>query len=215
MNHYPLNLTDLSTRHTVVVGGGAVATRKVQSLLQSGTNITVISPQVSPRLKLLQAEGQISLIDRPYHPGDLTGAFLVIAATDSPAVNQQVSLEAQQRGCLINIADNPADSNFIVPAAVQRGPITLTISTGGASPALARWLRQQLEEFIGPEFGELASLLAELRPELRQHYPDSDSRSQAVFHLLEAGLPQIIKSEGVEAAKRKARQLLGLNQSSP
>ena len=187
-----------------------MAARKIRSLLQAKANLTVISPRFTPYLESLQAQGQIKLLNRSYQPGDLTGAFLVIAATNDPAVNRQVLHEAQQQGCLINVTDNPAAGNFIVPAAVQRGPVTLTISTGGASPALARWLREQLENFIGPEYGDLAALLAELRPELRRHYPDSDNRTQAVFRLLETGLPQLIKTEGLDTATRKARQILGL-----
>jgi len=211
MDYYPLNLTNLAARQAVVIGGGNVAARKVHGLLQAGANITVISPKVAPQLQQLQTDGQIRWLKRPYQPGDLTGAFLVIAATNNAGVNQQVLTEAQQRGCLINVVDNPDDSNFVDSATVRRGPITLTVSTGGASPALARWLREQLENFIGPEYGELAALLAELRPELRQHYPDSAARAQAVFRLLEGGLPQLVKTEGFDVAKYKARQLLELD----
>lgn len=211
MDYYPLNLTNLAARQAVVIGGGNVAARKVHGLLQAGANITVISPKVTPQLQQLQAEGQIRWLKRSYQPGDLTGAFLAIAATNNAGVNQQVLTEAQQRGCLINVVDNPGGSNFIDPATVRRGPITLTVSTGGASPALARWLREQLENFIGPEYGELAALLAELRPELRQHYPDSAARAQAVFRLLASGLPQLVKTEGFDTAKYKARQLLELD----
>jgi precorrin-2 dehydrogenase/sirohydrochlorin ferrochelatase len=211
MKYYPISLTALETRQTVVVGGGRVAARKVDSLLQASANITVISPQAIPHLQQLQTDGQITLINRPYQPGDLCEAFLVIAATNNPGINHQVLQEARQCGCLINMVDDPAAGNFIVPAVVQRGPITLTISTGGGSPALARWLREQLEDFVGPEYGELAVLLTELRPELRQHYPDSQSRTFAVFQLIDSGLADIIKTQGLNAAGNRARQLLGLN----
>ncbi len=211
MKYYPISLTGLETRQTVVVGGGRVAARKVDSLLQASANITVISPQVIPHLQQLQTDGQITLINRPYQPGDLSGIFLAIAATDNPDINHQVLQEARRCGCLINMVDDPAAGNFIVPAVVQRGPITLTISTGGGSPALARWLREQLEDFVGPEYGELAVLLAELRPELCQHYPDSQSRTLAVFQLIDSGLADIIKTQGLNAAGSRARQLLGLD----
>jgi len=143
-----------------------VAARKVAGLLAAGARVTVISPELSTEVESRAAERQITVLRRAYEPGDLSGAFLVIAATDDPPANAAVWEEARQLGCLINAVDDPAHSNFILPAVVRRGEVNLAISTGGASPTLARRLREQLETQVGPEYGDLAGLMAELRPEI-------------------------------------------------
>ena len=166
MKTYPINLIGLETRRCVVVGGGAVAARKLAGLLAAGARVTVISPELSTEVESRAADRQITVLRRAYEPGDLSGAFLVIAATDDPPTNAAVWDEARQLGCLINAVDDPAHSNFILPAVVRRGEVNLAISTGGASPTLARRLREQLETQVGPEYGDLAGLMAELRPEI-------------------------------------------------
>jgi precorrin-2 dehydrogenase/sirohydrochlorin ferrochelatase len=205
---YPISLIGLERRHAVVVGGGNVAARKVGDLLDADARVTVISPTLVPALKALAEAGQIRVIGRPYQNGDLSSAFLVIAATDDPNVNQMVWQEAEQCDCLLNVVDEPSLCHFISPATVRRGDITITISTGGTSPALARRLRERLETLIGPEYGELATLLAELRPELKLRYTDDSERQQAAFRLVDSDLARIIKQKGLEEARVKAWELL-------
>ncbi|MCS7222045.1 MAG: bifunctional precorrin-2 dehydrogenase/sirohydrochlorin ferrochelatase [Anaerolineae bacterium] len=165
MAHYPIVLTGSIV--AVVIGGGQVAERKVQGLLQAGAEVKVISPCLTPALARLAQDGRIQAELRNYLPGDLVDAHLAIAATNDAAVNAAVAEEAHWRGCLINVVDDPQLSNFHVPAVIRRGKVTIGISTAGASPALARYLRRLLESLIGPEYGQLAEIFAELRPQWR------------------------------------------------
>ena len=137
-----------------------MAARKVEGLLAAGANIKVISPKLTPELQLLVHSRRVAFLPRSYEEGDLENAFLVIAATDDPVVNRSVWAEAERRGCLVNVVDDPAHSNFILPAVVQRDELSIAISTGGSSPALARRLRERIEKLIGPEYGILTALLA-------------------------------------------------------
>jgi precorrin-2 dehydrogenase/sirohydrochlorin ferrochelatase len=165
-------------------------------------------------LETLAEAGRIIFIDRPYRRGDLAGAFLVIAATDDPAANQAVWREAERRGCLVNVVDDPAHSNFILPAVVRRGDVSVAISTGGASPALARRLRERLETLVGPEYGELADLLAELRPQLLSRFESGEARLAVALRLIDSGLPGILQQSGREAALLYALELIDSESST-
>jgi siroheme synthase-like protein len=165
--HYPLCL-ELTGRLCVVVGGGAVAARKVAGLVASGANVTVVAPEQAPELHELARAGRIEVQSRPYAEGDLADAVLAIAATDRPSVNARVAAEARARGILVNVVDDPAAGTFIVPAVVRRGDLQIAVSTGGRSPAVARWVREDLERLIPPEYPVLLALFAELRSELRR-----------------------------------------------
>jgi precorrin-2 dehydrogenase/sirohydrochlorin ferrochelatase len=206
---YPISLIGLAARRCVVIGGGAVAARKVAGLLAAGAAVTLISPALTPELARLAAAGEVQALRRPYQSGDLAGAFLVIAATDDPAVNQAVWAEANAQGCLVNVVDDPAHSNFIVPAIVRRDEITVAIQTGGASPALARRLRERLEVVFGPEYGVLARLLAELRPELMARFAPGQPRLAAALRLVDSDVLEVIRRDGAEAARAQLVELLG------
>lgn len=164
--YYPVFL-NIEGKKCVVVGGGEVAERKVKALLDHGAGIVVISPSITQELHRLKEEGAIKVCPRDFRPGDLKDAVLVIAATDSPQVNTLVSHEGQAERILVNVVDNPADSNFIVPSLLRRGELSIAISTGGRSPALARKIRTELERKFPPEYASLTSLLAEVRQELK------------------------------------------------
>lgn len=202
---YPICLVGLGTRQAVVIGGGVIADRKVEGLLAAGAQITLISPALTPELRALAETGVISAIERPYQHGDLKEAFLVIAATDDPETNQAIWSEALARGCLINVVDDPQHSNFIVPAIVRRGEMNIAISTGGSSPALARRLRERIEAWIGPEYGLLADLLAELRPELIAHFPPGEPRLQAALRVVDSDILEVIRRQGRQAGLDYAR----------
>ena len=141
---YPLFL-DLTDQPVIVVGAGPVATRKVRTLLAAGATVTVIAPVATPALRRLKA---VRWLRRRYQAGDLRGARLVVVATDDLAVNRKVCAEAQRRRQLVNCAAPPDAGNFIVPATVRHGAFTIAISTGGASPAAAKALRQKLEQSL-------------------------------------------------------------------
>lgn len=163
--YYPIHL-NVFDRKCIVIGGGEVALRKVQILLEYGAEVDVISPELAPELIKLAQENQISTFTREYRNGDLKKAFVVIAATDSDEINRQVAAEARRRSILINVVDDAEYSDFIVPSVMRRGDITITVSTSGRSPALARKLRTQIEQGIGEKYVLLTDLIAEVRGEI-------------------------------------------------
>lgn len=162
MQYFPVYL-NIEGRRCLVIGGGSVATRKVQALLECGAVVEVVSPDVTAELKTILAAGKITWVARAYQPGDLSEAFLVIAATDDSEVQAGIFAEAEEKNILLNVADVPRWCNFILPATVRRGDLSFAVSTGGKSPALARNLRQNLEKIYGPEYGVLVDILGELR----------------------------------------------------
>ena len=162
MRYYPAFL-DLSGRRCVVVGGGKVARRKVMSLLKAGARVTVISPALDPALARLKERGLINHIVRGFRPADLKGAALVFSATDREAENEKVSVAAQRRGILVNVADIPAQCSFIVPSVVDRGPLVIAVSTSGASPAMSRSIRLELERLYGRRFARYLRGLSAVR----------------------------------------------------
>lgn len=208
---YPINLSGLAQRRCLVVGGGNVALRKVEGLLAAGAQIVVVALELDKELEALIAAGKVGVARRAYEPADLEGMFLVIVATDDREVNHAVSAEAMRRGLLVNVVDDPDASNFIVPAVVRRGGLTIAVSTGGASPALARRLREQLEAQFGPEYGELIELLATLRPEIMAHFAPGQPRLDAALRLVDAGLPAFLREQGKDVTLEHARRLLDLD----
>jgi len=165
--YYPMFL-NISGKRCVVVGGGRVALRKVRALLEHRASVEVISPDLCPELIELAEGGQIDTSRRHYQPGDLRKAFIAIAATDNSDINQQVVKEAQSEAVLVNVADDPKNSDFIVPSYAHRGEITIAVSTAGRSPALARKIRTRLEKELGDEYASLAHLIGEVRAEVRR-----------------------------------------------
>jgi siroheme synthase, N-terminal domain len=162
MKYYPVNL-DMTNKRCVVVGGGDIAERKVERLLECGAQVTVVSKSLTPVLKARKKTGQMDHIDRDYEDQALDGAFMVIGATDRNDVNERISKEAMARGLLVNIVDDPDRCNFILPSLVQQGDLSIAISTGGKSPALAKKLRKELEKQYGPEYQTLLVIMGILR----------------------------------------------------
>ena len=165
MSYYPIFL-DIKNKPCVVVGGGSVALRKVNMLLDHEAQVTVISPQLCAELEKM-AESTVTVIRREYQSGDLEEALVVVAATNSQVANEQVTREASEKGKLINVVDVPALSNFIVPSYLRRGDLTVAVSTNGKSPALARKIRTELEEKFGVEYAQLIAVVEEVRAELK------------------------------------------------
>lgn len=162
MMFYPVNL-NVAGRVCLVVGGGTVALRKIRSLLACDACVKVISPQSVVEIEELALAGDIVLERRGYLAGDLKGVFMVFAVTDQPKVQQMIDVEASRCVVLLNSADDPEACDFHVPAQVRRGDLLITVSTGGASPALSRKIRMQLEEEFGPEYGLVVELFARIR----------------------------------------------------
>ena len=165
--YYPVML-HVQGRRCIVVGGGEIALRRVKTLMEHDARVEVVSPELCPELSQLAATGAVKSTLRDYEIGDLEGAFLVVAATADGATNRQVADEAMKRGVLVNVVDTPELCNFIIPSCLRRGAVTVAVSTGGKSPALARRIRTELEPSFGHEYGPLALMIEEVRSELRQ-----------------------------------------------
>ena len=200
----------LKGRPCTVVGGGEVAYRKVLSLMEIGARVKVIASSLSPGLQELAGQGAIEAQLRSYVPEDLTGAFLVIAATDDPQVNSALTREAAERGILINVVDNPEECDFIVPSVVRRGELVIAISTGGLSPAFSRRVREEIEQYFGEEYSLLLKLLSRVRQELhrRGEHPPARAWQQAMdgdlLELLRQGEMDRAEQRLVGALKGKA-----------
>ena len=212
MAHYPINL-DLKGRRCLVVGGGSVAERKVETLLEFGAEVTVISPELTPSLSQLASSSLIRHLPASYSSdlsdlSDLSDYVLVFAATDDHEVNKRVSADCQSRGILVNVVDDPELCTFFVPAIVQREDLIISISTSGRSPAMARWLRIRLEEALGPEYGQLAGILGDLRDEVKAKYRDPGDRTQAYLRILNSDILSLLSKGKDQEALAKASSLI-------
>lgn len=167
MGYYPIFL-DMSDRPCLVIGGGPVAERKVEALLAVGARVTVVSPVATVRLESWAREGRIRLVARMYRLGDLDGYALAFAATDEGAVNGAVAGEGRAAGVWVNAADDPAHCDFILPSVLRRGDLVVAVATGGASPALSRAVREELEAYFTEDYAVLVEVVAEVRRELRE-----------------------------------------------
>jgi len=157
-----------SSLRCLVVGGGIVAQRKAESLLGAGATITLVSPEVTPRLSALAKRGAIEWEAQKYRRAHLKKATLVVGATNDPAVNERVFLDACKAGLPVNVVDDPAHCTFIVPSVFTKGPIQIAVSTGGAAPMLAAKLRREIEKTISDEHVCLATELRKMRPEIKR-----------------------------------------------
>ena len=202
MPFYPVNM-QINNRSCIVVGGGSVAERKVIALLAAGACVTVLSPEVTQKLtELIQGEKVIH-VARAYELGDVTGAFIVICATNNGAVNKLVAEEASKAGSLVNVADAPELGNFNVPAQIAHGDLLITISTGGKSPALAKRLRAELAQRYGPEYGTYLNLVAEARSKVKKQMQSSKKREAFWRQTIDSEVINLLKEGKVKEAEAK------------
>jgi len=197
--YYPIFL-NIKGKRCVVVGGGDVALRKVKMLLEGEVVVTVISPKFHQEISRLSKEKEIHLIPREYKAGDLKDAMIAIACTDVKKVNRKVVDEAKKAGVLVNVADDPESSDFIIPSFFRRGNLTVVVSTAGVSPALAKKIRTKLEKEFGEEYASLLSLIGEVRSTMRRkgYIVDGESWQDA----LDLGrLMRLVKAGQWEKAK--------------
>jgi precorrin-2 dehydrogenase/sirohydrochlorin ferrochelatase len=211
--YYPIML-DVRGREAIVIGGDALAAEKAAALFRSGARVTAISPAFGAELQEQAARQEVTLLSKAYKPGDLARAFVVIAATNDPQLIEQIWQETQERGQLVNIVDVPARCNFILPSIMRRGQLTIAVSTEGASPSLAKRIRQQLEDIFPPAYDRYMQLATVARTLLRERKDISyDQRDQffgdfftsEILHLLSVGneqealtiTVQLLKQHGV------------------
>ncbi len=208
MRYYPVNL-DIKMKHCLVVGGGAVATRKVITLVNCDASVTVVSPEVTEALKELAEKGTIVVEKRPYRPSDLDGKFLVIGATNIEHLNSNISSDALHKNILCNIVDQPEACNFILPSIVNRGDLIIAISTSGKSPAFSKQLRKDLEKEFGEEYADFLRLMGAIRRRLlsSEHAPEAH---KSLFNkLISGGLITLIKDRKIQAINHLLMEILG------
>ena len=203
---YPAFL-DLRGRRVVVVGGGAVAEQKVRGLLAAGARVTVVSPETTPGLSDFGAQASVEIRRRPYRAGDLSGARLAIAATDDRGANAAIWAEAEQQGVLLNAVDDVDHCSFIAPAIHREGDITVAVSTGGKSPALAARLRDRIGRLIGRAEARLCELLGELRPDLAERVPDARARTALWYRIVDSDAIEFIRRGDTAGARRRVQEL--------
>jgi siroheme synthase-like protein len=202
---YPVNLL-VTDRRCVVVGAGRIAARKIEPLLEAGADVTVVAPDVGEAVRVWAGEGRIRLVERPFTDADVDDAWLVITATDDPAVNRAVFEAGEARRIFVNSADDPANCSFTLMSVVRRGDIVVTIGTNGRSPALATFLKDHVRDEMGPEYETLLELLSEAREEMRsagRSSEDADWRAA-----IDSGILELIREGRESEAREQLRSCL-------
>lgn len=194
MPYYPIFI-DLKGKRVIVVGGGKVAERKIETLLEYGAIVDVITRQLSPSLSRYVEEERIKHIGEEFNESCLNDAYMVIAATNDPLLNHQISLNARKRGLLINAVDQPSDCDFIVPSILRRGDLQIAVSTSGKSPALARKIREDLEKKFGDEYKTLLIFLGGLRKEILSRGLSHDENSRMFHAVIDSHILEAISSK--------------------
>jgi siroheme synthase-like protein len=208
--YYPVYI-QMREQSCVVIGGGKIAEGKVEGLLAVEAKITVIAPDLTPRLHDLADQKQIAYLGRAYRPGDLTGAFMVICATDQAEINHQVWQEATANHQLVNVVDDTPRCNFIAPSILRQGDLTVAISTSGKAPALAVRLKERLQREIGPEYERFLELAGELREPLAHHIPDFETRKALWYELVDSEILDVLASGDEQQAREIISRVVGFD----
>ena len=204
---YPLFM-DLRDRPVLIVGGGPVAERKVESVIEAGAAVTLVAPKLTSELQRLAASGSIEVRQREFKDADLEGALLVISATDDPATQEQVAIAARARKIPVNTVDQPRLCDFIVPAIVRKGDVILAISTSGKSPALAAALRAKLDSVITNDVARAARILGEARSEVHSRFSDPERRKEAFEQIVGSGILDWISDCDDPAALKRVHDII-------
>jgi precorrin-2 dehydrogenase / sirohydrochlorin ferrochelatase len=199
---YPAFLR-LEGERCLVVGGGPVAVQKAKALLRAGADVTAVAPDFQPSFRRLK---KVRLVRRKFRPADLSGMTLAVSATDDQALNARVARLCRRKRVWVNVVDRPALCRFIVPSVVRRGPLTLAISTGGASPAVSKWLGARLREEIGPAYGLLVRALGRHRKRLLT-IPMARRRRVLSSWLADPGLKKLLKGNSRTAKKNLEKSI--------
>jgi len=204
---YPVNL-DIKNRHCLVVGGGAVASRKAKTLLECEAVVTVVSPDFSDVLEKME-HPSLTRVLRPYQTKDLDGKFLVIGATNDEQLNRRVNADAEARNMLCNIADVPDICNFILPSIIRRGDLCIAVSTSGKSPAFAKQLRKELEKTFGDEYALFLALMGAIRKKLLREAHAPEAHKPLFEKLIKGDLLKMIKNNDRIAINQLLAEVLG------
>jgi len=207
VNYFPV-FFNLAGQKVLIVGGGEVALRKISMLERTGARLSVVAPQIAPEIMQRAAAGALELAIREFVAEDLDGARLVIVATSREAVNRWIAKLSESRNIPVNVVDDRQASRFIVPAIIDRDPVLVAVATGGASPVLARRLRERLEAFIPRRIGEFAEWLRELRAGTRRQLRDVDERRRFFETLIDGPAARRFIEGDNQGARRIAQRLL-------
>lgn len=208
MFDYPVYL-NLKDKKCLVVGGGKVAERKVRALLDCGARVYVVSPRLTDWLAKAAEDGKITSVRRNYTATDLEDAFLVVGATDNNKINSRVAEDCSERNILVNIVDDPAGCNFIVPAVFRQGPLCISVSTEGRSPMLARKIREDLETVFGPEYRDFLDLMGDVREHIIRTVPDGDRRRELFYRLVYSDIIDLLRDGQHDKVKERIDHVLG------
>lgn len=209
MKMFPIYLRRLDERKTVLVGGDHEAEEKVEQLLERGANLTVISPHLTEKMQRWVRENRFKWIPRNYKQGDLEGAFMAIVAEYEGDINKKVYQEAKEREILVNVMDDLPHANFAFGSIVKRGPLTISISTSGAAPALAVRLRQRFEEEFGPEYGQFLEFMQKLRKPMAKHYDTFTARKEVWYELIDSEVLTLFRQGKLDEAYKKTAEIVG------
>ena len=210
MKYYPIFL-NLKGRRVLVFGGGKVAERKTQTLLSSGAAVVLFSPTATLKIRRWAQQKRIQLKRRSYRPSDIRRAALVIATTDDRLIQKSIARYAHKQRIPINVVDCPELCSFIAPATINRGSLTIAISTSGASPALAQRLRKELSKGIGSAYGELLELLGGVRKQILKKIPSLAKRRQLFHMLVQSDILDLLTKKKRKEAKKRLASLLKKN----
>lgn len=208
MTYYPIFL-DLKGRKVLVVGGGAVASRKIDTLLEYGAIVQVVSIDLDDALKELIESARITYLGKEFRDDHLSGMFLVIAATDNPDLNHQISDAAEEKGILVNAVDQPADCNFIVPSIVKKGDLTIAVSTSGKSPALAKKIRKELTDNFGDEYDMFLRLMGHLRNKVLSEGRTQKENSKIFHGIVNSNIIEELKNGNFNRVALILSEILG------
>jgi precorrin-2 dehydrogenase/sirohydrochlorin ferrochelatase len=212
MSFYPI-LTNLSGKKAVVVGGGDVAQRKVDSLLECNAAVHLIARDITPTLHAYIKKGEIQFLGPDFKKKSLNGAFLVIAATDDPALNHMISEFAQKKRILVNAVDQPEDCSFIVPSTIRRGDLVIAVSTSGKSPALAKKIRERISVQFGDEYKPFLSFMGYLRKIVLNQGHSQEAKSRLFHTLVDSPILEAIADEDWEKVRSILDMILGIKLS--
>jgi precorrin-2 dehydrogenase/sirohydrochlorin ferrochelatase len=210
--YFPIFL-EIRHKNVLVIGGGVIAQRKIESLMEAGANIVVASKDLTPQIKKYEKEGRIVVVGREYDKAFLEEVFMVIAATDDAELNHRISQDAIEKGLLVNAVDQPKDCNFIFPSVVKRGDLVLAISTSGKSPALAKKIRERLEQEFGDEYEIFLNIMGYLRQEIFSWNLPQHKNSQLFGQLTEGDLLEAIHKKKWDRVTKIINQVLNRDYS--
>jgi len=209
VTHYPVFL-DLAGRLVVVIGGGVIAQGKVAGLLAAAARVRLIAPTLTDELHTLARAGRVDYLARPYAPGDLAGADLVIGATNDRAVNAQIWQDATEAHIWVNVVDDPPHCTFIAPSVARRGDLTVAVSTGGKAPVLAVRVREQIEALLGDEHAHFLELAGRLRAPMAERHPGFEDRKRLWYEIVDSEVLAALKRGDEPAALRTIAAITGI-----